>query len=142
MVAHFNRPNFDHDYGNGSDKFGRHSFFRYFRPAGMPQEIRYPYTANGGTAGTSEFTSYTYLTQSGTDQRFLMPVLIPAGQSSDNGTVPAITPDRSNNVLHAYQQAATPDTQGGEATAPNIATMAAMPYDWDPKSNSGSGGLS
>ena len=44
-----NRPNNDYDYGIGFDKYGRTSFFRYFRTPGMPQEIRYPY---GGANST------------------------------------------------------------------------------------------
>ena len=114
------RPTSDHDFGKGSDTRGRVGFFRYFRPAGLLQEIRYPYASAGG---------YAYATGSGQGQRYLMPVLLPAGRSADNGVVTSID-DRWTNSLHGYQSMATPETQG--TSADKIAVMGARPYDWDP----------
>ena len=79
VVDFMNRPNNDYDFGNGYDNRGRSSYFRYFRPAGMPQEIRYPY---GGIGSVPRNYPYPYVTNSGLGQQYLMPVLLPAGSST------------------------------------------------------------
>ena len=138
MVAFMNRPAGDYDFGNGADRLGRVGFFRYFRPPGMPQEIVYPYpdTALNGFNANYATTSAT-TNGSGLGQQYLAPILVPAGRSRGtvNGVSSVSIPDIKNNVLHGYQAMATPDTQGtnsGDPTAQIIATMGAMPYDWDP----------
>ena len=120
QMGFMKRPGADADYGKGADTRGRVGFFRYFRPAGLPQEVRYPYAAASG---------YSYATGSGLGQRYLMPVLLPAGRSDDSGTVTSIA-DRWTNSLHGFQAMSTPETQG---TSPGqIAVMGARPFDWDP----------
>ena len=129
LMGYMKRPASDNDYGMGADKLGRSGYFRYFRPAGMPQEVRYPYDL--AATDTYAFPSaYPYATGSGNSQRFLMPVLIPPGQSVATGTAPGTKPDVSNNLLHGWQAAATPATSG--YTTFNVAVMGAMPFDYDP----------
>ena len=150
MVAFMNRPAGDYDYGNGADKLGRIGFFRYFRPPGMPQEIVYPYTDPGLVGFNAPYaTTGAAANASGLGQQYLAPVLIPAGRSKgtltiNGNTVSSVSiPDVKNNFLHGYQAMATPDTQGtnaGDPTAPLVATMGAMPYDWDAGYNSYAGG--
>ena len=127
IVGFLNRPNNDHDFGNGFDSKGRVSFYRYFRPAGMPQEIRYPYTASLGS-----FT-YPYNTNSGLGQQYLMPVLLPAGYSNNTPTsapVPGSKSDIHNNRYAGYQSSLTP-VNPNNSSPQVIASMGAMPYDWD-----------
>ena len=131
-VAFMQRPKQDYDFGKGSDKFGRASFFRYFRPPGLPQEIRYPYTNFG-----NNFTHWPYAPTSPASlgQQYLMPVLLPEGYSVVAG--PNSKADRHTNVLHGYQSMLTPNAAAASApgTAPPppqvVASMAALPYDWD-----------
>ena len=141
-VAFMTRPGSDHDYGTGADNRGRVGFFRYFRPAGMPQEVRYPYVDSGSGANAPSFfeginpntsTKFAnpYVTNSGTGQRYLMPVLLPAGRSSNNSTT---SDDVSNNLLHGLQAAMTPQLPTPVApftAAQMIAPFAAMPFDYD-----------
>ena len=127
MVSYMARPDRDSDYGKGADTFGRAGYFRYFRPAGLPQEVRYPYV----DVAANPFP-FPYATGSGTGRQFLLPVLLPAGQSVTTGAAPASKPDTSNNLLHGYQAAATPTVAGTAYKPQTIAVMGAMPYDWDP----------
>ena len=132
VVSFLNRPNNDHDFGNGFDSRGRVSFYRYFRPAGMPQEIRYPYTA---TNNSFPYPPYTNNTTHPSDlgQQYLMPVLLPAGYST-NAANPASKSDIHNNRYAGYQSSLTPVviTSGANAAPPQvIASMAPMPYDYD-----------
>ena len=121
------RPSTDNDFGYGSDIRGRVSYFRYFRPAGLPQEVVYPYH-DGGTATASNFKNSAYITNSGKGQQYLMPVLLPAGRSQATAALGQVsTPDVTNNRLHGYQSALTPQIQMAGAHY-----LAAMPYDWDP----------
>ena len=135
-VAFMTRPGADYDYGTGADGRGRVGFFRYFRPAGMPQEVRYPYPDNA--TGTSNFSYTPYFTNSGNGQRYLMPVLLPAGQSTASGGNRVTTPDVSNNQFHGLQAAMTPELVASATPPPpaitesTIAPFAAMPFDWDP----------
>ncbi len=131
------RPTSENDYGTGPDDAGRLAYFRYFRPAGMPQEIRYPYSEQvygalsyGNTAGNAPFAG-----NPGIGQQYLMPVLLPAGQSSNPG--PASKSDTHNNHYHGYQAALTPALN--VVNAQNVAYMAPMPYNWDMNGNMGSG---
>ena len=143
------RPLSDHDYGRGADTRGRVGFFRYFRPAGMPQEVIYPYYDGGANAytdntntvqpGSSTFANYSYLTNNNKGQRYLMPVLLPAGQTASaphgaHGIIRASTPDVTSNLLHGLQAAMTPQIVGGAnpLAAQTIATVGAMPFDNDP----------
>jgi len=135
-VAFMTRPGAYYDYGTGADGRGRVGFFRYFRPAGMPQEVRYPYPDNA--TGTSNFSYTPYFTNSGNGQRYLMPVLLPAGQSTASGGNRVTTPDVSNNQFHGLQAAMTPELVASATPPPpaitesTIAPFAAMPFDWDP----------
>ena len=131
VVDFLNRPNNDHDFGKGADSMGRASYFRYFRPAGMPQEIRYPYSNANATFSSG------YVTNSGLGQQYLMPVLLPPGYSSN--PTPASKPDIHNNRYHGYQSMLTPNSAGSNVT--KIDAMAAMPYDWDLNGNMGSGSV-
>jgi hypothetical protein len=147
-------PVSDNDFGKGYDSKGRVGYYRYFRPAGMPQEVRYPYPA---TVGTTTFTyPYPYATSSGLDQQFLMPVLVPAGYSNTTTIIPpATTPgpasksDTHNNHYSGFQAALTPNALVSITPATSAASItdtydvgsyAAMPYDWDMYTNTGSGG--
>ena len=124
------RPANDHDFGKGSDDRGRVGFFRYFRPAGMPQEVVYPY--GDSTAG---LFPYPYTTNSGAGQRYLMPLLLPAGRSNANVVGPVSTTDVSNNKYNGLQAMMTPQivsTGAYQMSAQMIATLGASPFDWDP----------
>ncbi len=136
LVSYMNRPNNDHDYGTGADARGRLGYFRYFRPAGTPQEVRYPYT-NDTTVPNS--FPYPYVTGSGTGQQYLMPILIPAGYASTTplnsanptAIAPASRSDKFNNDYHGFQSMATPAYTTPKVNAQTIAAMGAMPRDWD-----------
>lgn len=121
VVSFMTRPLNDADYGLGSDNKGRSSFFRYFRPAGMPQEVRYPYPHPTGTT-----FPYAYTTSSGLGQQYLMPVLVPAGWSSN--PTPLTKSDIHNNRLHGFQSMLTPAINDN-APPQVVPTMGAMPYD-------------
>ncbi len=123
IVGYLDRPKFDQDFGTGADPLGRTSYFRYFRPAGMPQEVRYPY-ANAGVN-----FPYPYSTNSGLGQQYLMPVLLPAGYST-NAAAPASLSDVSNNRTNGFQSRLTPPVTATH-TAQAIASMGTLPYDWD-----------
>jgi hypothetical protein len=138
-----NRPHNDYDFGNGYDSRGRTSYFRYFRAAGMPQDIQFPY----GGVGAS--WSYPYPQQwSYNGQRFLMPQLFPAG-SYYAAYPPAPYPvtgasDIHSNRYHGFQSMLTPEiTYTNTGANPNlngvtpqtVSIMASMPYDWDSSLN-------
>ncbi len=127
VVSFMGRPAGDYDYGRGADDHGRSSFFRYFRPAGMPQEVRYPYLATGGQS----FPYYPYTSASGTGQQYLMPLLFPAGYANPAATGPISIADISTNRLRGYQSMLTPNVTAA-AKEQVIASMSAMLFDWDP----------
>jgi len=136
MVSYLTRPASESDYGLGADGFGRTGFFRYFRPAGMPQEVRYPYS--DATTGSSVFSYSPYVTattgsglNNGPGQRYLLPFLVPPGQAAETVTIPSPRPDRSNNLLHGLQAAATPTATTSPTNTPTIAVSGTMPYDYD-----------
>ena len=136
VVSFLNRPNNDHDFGIGFDAKGRVSFYRYFRPAGMPQEIRYPYTASAGSFPYPPFTTNAAAYPSDLGQQYLMPVLLPAGYST-NAATPGSQSDTFNNRYAGYQSSLTPvviPTGANPAPPQVIASMAPMPYDYDPNS--------
>ena len=165
LVSFMNRPNTDFDYGNGYDRRGRLGFFRYFRPPGLPQDIRYPYggqaqsgiqaanyTYEFSTSNTYQVSSYApgSLSQNALGQRFLMAQLYTAGQVYLQ-SLPAVQAtttmsDIGNNRYHGFQSMLTPfvnptataASAGPPAVAAvaavtqeTIASMGAMPYDWD-----------
>ncbi len=156
VVDYFNRPDNDHDYGYGYDRRGRVGYFRYFRPAGMPQEIRYPYQPFNLGGNSNSNYPYAYPVSDGNvGQQYLMPILYPAGQTVtnqvDSTTGNPLTPDPRprwksdilNNQLHGFQSMLTPVLRS-PFTPPHaqstytftdnsnvIASMAPMPYDWD-----------
>ena len=128
LVSFMNRPNNDHDYGTGSDNRGRMGYYRYFRPGGMPQEVRYPYLH----PATTSFP-YLYNTGSGDGQRFLMPVMFPSGYAQANGPI-ASRSDTHNNRFHGFQSYVTPAINAAanpKVDVQTIAAFAAMPRDWD-----------
>ncbi len=140
----FQRPLNEHDFGTGMDSRGRVGHFRYFRPAGMPQEVRYPY-GDAGSLTTTDFSYTPYATNSGTGHQFLMPMLMPAGRSVATSTGPVSNPDVSNNQLNGLQSMATPEIvtiTGPPATTSDasIAVMGAMPYDLDPQTGASPNG--
>ena len=138
LVPFMTRPANSHDYGLGYDNSGRTSFFRYFRPAGMPQEVRYPF---GGYNSVYPHPYSPYLSMTDTEarirQQYLMPQFYPAGTVALGSTS-----DISNNRLHGYQSMLTPQLAPAATpaiTAQVIASMGAMPYDWDSNANAGAG---
>ncbi len=140
LVSFMNRPDNDHDYGTGADSRGRMGYFRYFRPAGTPQEIRYPYTHDVTTTRFAypfyDFDSTTPLNQyngGGLGQQYLMPLMFPSGYHQTDGMFHTQS-DRFNNRLHGFQAALTPALNSmstPKVQAQTIASMAAMPRDWD-----------
>jgi len=126
MMNFGTRPGNDHDYGKGADGLGRTGYFRHFRPAGMPQEIRYPYPFANAT-----YPYGAYTPNGGTSHQYLMPVLFPAGYGL---ATPGSRPDTHTNRYHGYQSMLTPQvtTTTPALTPPLIASMGAMPFDWDP----------
>ena len=126
-------PNNDNDYGTGYDGKGRVSYYRYFRPAGMPQDVRYPY---GGTGSTWVGYPYfpTQITGAGT-HRFLMPQLFPAGSiyaAYPSTALPATgASDIHNNRYHGFQAMLTPELAGTGYNQWQISAMSGMPIDWD-----------
>ncbi|WP_435017121.1 hypothetical protein TA3x_004714 [Tundrisphaera sp. TA3] len=101
VVGYMQRPYDAHDYGLGHDKNGRVSHFRYFRPAGLPQRISYLYNNAGGVLD------------------YNIALLSP-----ETGT------NRTQNVLHGFQQALLPGKLTADPDARAVAVMGAMPFDW------------
>ena len=138
VATFLTRPTSDHDFGNGPDAKGRLAYFRYFRPAGMPQEIRYPYSEQ--TYGSLTYSYPSFTGNPGLGQQYLIPVLLPAGQSSNPAA--ASVSDVGNNQYHGYQAALTPTLSGiiSPGTIQNIAPMGVMSYNWDMNASMGMGG--
>ncbi len=139
VVSFMTRPSNDHDYGTGSDARGRAGYFRYFRPAGMPQQITYPYGGAGSTYNYPYFPSTSYRTSANAiNQKYLLPQLFPAGAVSALTQPQSQASDLNNNRYHGYQSMLTPEITSLPVAAGTplvkdflIASMAAMPYDWD-----------
>src|SRR5439155_854146 len=97
-----------HDHGLGYDKNGRVGFFRYFRPAGLPQTITYPFNTN--------------LADPTTPINYNNPLFSPTTGSA-----------RSINRLNGIAQALLPGNisdNGLDPDSRDVAVMGAMPFDW------------
>ncbi len=106
VTSRNNRPNDAQDYGNGYDTRGRVSFFRYFRPPGVPQQVTYPATST------------------------LWP-LDKFNMAFMNGVA---TPDLSNNLLHGFESMRNPKGTADQI-AVAAAMPYNMNYDWTNNSN-------
>jgi len=123
LVAWTDRPLTKYDYGQGNDRWGRVGFFRYFRPAGVPETVTYDTATVFGLPGP--------VNDALDRARYNEPIL----------TDPAV-PNTSNNRLHGFQSYLTPifgiAAGAGFSYTPSpaqtkeqegIAVSAAMPYD-------------
>ena len=148
-----------YDYGNGYDSWGRTSFFRYFRPAGMPKTVAYDPTLanqfwNGAIAGAAykpNTTGFELAKQIADTQPYNQPMsggpVLNTSQPVLN--VPAPPPtlwapaavqvppfyDVTTNLYHGWQSMAAPltfvTTSGGAASEVGPAVSSIMPYDWN-----------
>ncbi|WP_435005335.1 hypothetical protein P12x_003232 [Tundrisphaera lichenicola] len=112
VMEWMNRPNDLYDqFGMANDAYGRVSYFRYFRPPGMPHDVGYPLAASMAADSTYRIDAYR------------MAVL-------GNPTMP----NRTNNPFHSYEsfRAPAPDsnpTTYNVAELAKIGVMGAMPFD-------------
>ena len=113
MVGYMHRPIDAFDRGLGQDQNGRVGFFRYFRPAGLPQLVTYPYPL-----ATSPGLDYN------------LPLMTPASVDPMKQPATGQTAARSVNSLNGFAQALLPGNLTSDMRAQNVAVMGAMPFNY------------